>query len=58
MRALVMELKIMIHLGRHENVVNLLGAVTKNIEKRKNYVHTFQLLATHLKHFLRFHLSR
>lgn len=34
MRALVLELKIMIHLGRHLNVVNLLGAVTKNIAKR------------------------
>lgn len=34
-RALVLELKILIHLGRHENVVNLLGAVTKNITERK-----------------------
>ncbi|XP_049533339.1 vascular endothelial growth factor receptor 2-like [Anopheles darlingi] len=33
--ALVTELKIMIHLGQHVNVVNLLGAVTKNISKRK-----------------------
>lgn len=34
MRSLVMELKILIHLQketRHVNVVNLLGAVTKNI---------------------------
>lgn len=35
MRALVMELKIMIHLRHHENVVNLLGAVTENIANRK-----------------------
>lgn len=35
MRALVSELKIMVHLGQHLNVVNLLGAVTKNIAKRK-----------------------
>lgn len=35
MRALVTELKIMIHMGKHINVVNLLGAVTKNIDKRK-----------------------
>lgn len=35
MRALVTELKIMVHLGQHLNVVNLLGAVTKNIVKRK-----------------------
>ncbi|XP_055309598.1 platelet-derived growth factor receptor alpha-like [Sitodiplosis mosellana] len=31
MRALVLELKIMVHLGQHLNLVNLLGAVTKNI---------------------------
>ncbi|XP_037051566.1 vascular endothelial growth factor receptor 1 isoform X6 [Bradysia coprophila] len=35
MRALVTELKIMVHLGQHLNVVNLLGAVTKNIAKRE-----------------------
>lgn len=35
MRALVLELKIMVHMGQHLNVVNLLGAVTKNIAKRK-----------------------
>lgn len=29
MKALVSELKIMIHIGKHLNVVNLLGAVTK-----------------------------
>ncbi|XP_017854588.1 vascular endothelial growth factor receptor 1 isoform X2 [Drosophila busckii] len=34
-RALVSELKIMVHLGQHLNVVNLLGAVTKNIGKRE-----------------------
>lgn len=33
-RALIMELKIMTHLGKHINIVNLLGAVTKNINKR------------------------
>lgn len=33
MRALISELKIMVHLGQHLNVVNLLGAVTKNIAK-------------------------
>lgn len=37
MRALVTELKIMVHLGQHLNVVNLLGAVTKNIAKRKMF---------------------
>jgi FMS-like tyrosine kinase 1 len=35
MKALVSELKILIHLGQHLNVVNLLGAVTKNITKRE-----------------------
>lgn len=34
-RALASELKIMIHLGRHLNVVNLLGACTRDIYKRK-----------------------
>ena len=33
-RALASELKIMIHLGKHLNVVNLLGACTNNIVKR------------------------
>lgn len=36
MRALISELKIMVHLGQHLNVVNLLGAVTKNIAQRKS----------------------
>ncbi|XP_014208940.1 vascular endothelial growth factor receptor 1-like [Copidosoma floridanum] len=34
-QALVRELKIMVHLGQHLNVVNLLGACTKNIGKRE-----------------------
>lgn len=37
MRALVLELKIMVHMGQHLNVVNLLGAVTKNIAKREYF---------------------
>lgn len=32
-RSLISELKILIHLGKHLNVVNLLGAVTKNLNK-------------------------
>lgn len=32
-RALSSELKIMVHLGKHINVVNLLGACTKNVTK-------------------------
>lgn len=35
MHALVSELKILVHLGQHLNVVNLLGAVTENVAKRK-----------------------
>lgn len=35
LRALVSELKIMVHLGKHLNVVNLIGACTKHIAKRK-----------------------
>ncbi|XP_046740931.1 vascular endothelial growth factor receptor 1-like [Diprion similis] len=39
MKALSSELKIMTHLGQHLNVVNLLGACTKNIlTKRELYV--------------------
>ncbi|XP_066583322.1 platelet-derived growth factor receptor alpha-like [Prorops nasuta] len=34
-KALASELKILIHLGKHLNVVNLLGACTKNIIKRE-----------------------
>ncbi|KAJ8675278.1 hypothetical protein QAD02_011064, partial [Eretmocerus hayati] len=34
-RALASELKIMVHLGQHLNVVNLLGACTNNIAKRE-----------------------
>ena len=31
MKALVDELKIMLHVGKHSNIVNLLGACTKTI---------------------------
>ncbi|XP_055305922.1 neuroglian-like isoform X2 [Sitodiplosis mosellana] len=34
-RAFALELKIMIHLGKHQNIVNLLGAVTRNIAERE-----------------------
>lgn len=33
-KVLISDLKIMIHLGRHLNVVNLLGACTGNMNKR------------------------
>ncbi|CAH2062831.1 unnamed protein product, partial [Iphiclides podalirius] len=34
-KALATELKIMVHLGKHVNIVNLLGACTKNVGKRE-----------------------
>ncbi|XP_030755261.1 vascular endothelial growth factor receptor 1 isoform X3 [Sitophilus oryzae] len=34
-RALASELKIMVHLGKHVNVVNLLGACTKNVANKE-----------------------
>lgn len=34
-KALASELKIMVHLGKHINIVNLLGACTKNVVKRE-----------------------
>jgi FMS-like tyrosine kinase 1 len=37
-KALESELKIMIHLGKHLNIVNLLGAVTKNVANRELFV--------------------
>ena len=36
LKALMSELKIMIHLGSHLNVVNLLGACTKHVAKGKS----------------------
>lgn len=33
-KALMSELKIMVHLGKHINVVNLLGACTRNLAKK------------------------
>lgn len=41
-KALASELKIMIHLGRHLNVVNLLGAYTGNINKS---IYIFKILS-------------
>lgn len=42
-KALASELKIMVHLGKNLNVVNLLGAVTKNVAKRKSSSDVFPL---------------
>ena len=36
LKALMSELKIMIHMGSHLNVVNVLGACTKSVTKGNN----------------------
>lgn len=46
------ELKILIHLGRHLNIVNLLGAVTKNIAKGELLVIVEFCEFGNLRHFL------
>lgn len=46
------ELKILIHLGRHLNIVNLLGAVTKNIVKGELLVIVEYCECGNLRHFL------
>ena len=35
LKALMSELKIMTHLGHHQNIVNLLGAITTSLQMRK-----------------------
>ena len=35
LKALMSELKIMLHLGKHINIVNLLGACTTSLNKRE-----------------------
>ena len=35
LKALMSELKILTHLGQHQNIVNLLGAITTNLQMRK-----------------------
>lgn len=51
-KALMAELKILIHLGRHLNIVNLLGAVTKNIVKGELLVIVEYCEFGNLRHFL------
>ena len=36
LKSLMSELKIMSHLGSHPNIVNLLGAITTNIQRSRN----------------------
>lgn len=38
MKALISELKIMVHLGQHLNIVNLLGAVTRDIAQCESII--------------------
>lgn len=40
-KALMSELKIMVHLGKHVNVVNLLGAVTANLKRSEILIGLF-----------------
>ncbi|GFR18626.1 vascular endothelial growth factor receptor 3 [Trichonephila clavata] len=51
-KALIAELKILIHIGRHVNIVNLLGAVTKNMSKGELYVIVEYCCFGNLRHFL------
>lgn len=55
MKALISELKLMIHLGRHLNIVNLLGAVTRNISSRELMIITEFCCHGNLRDFLRNH---
>ncbi|XP_054166017.1 vascular endothelial growth factor receptor 1-like [Oppia nitens] len=51
-KALMAELKILIHLGRHLNIVNLLGAVTKNLVKGELLVIVEYCKYGNLRHYL------
>ncbi|XP_023218467.1 vascular endothelial growth factor receptor 1-like, partial [Centruroides sculpturatus] len=51
-KALMAELKILIHLGRHLNIVNLLGAVTKNVIKGELMVIVEYCCYGNLRHYL------
>ena len=44
LRALAIELKILIHIGKHLNVVNLVGAYTVNVHKGLFFIHDDFLL--------------
>ncbi|XP_055382756.1 vascular endothelial growth factor receptor 2-like isoform X2 [Condylostylus longicornis] len=55
---LISEMKIMIHLGKHLNVVNLLGAITKNVNKGELMVIVEYCRYGNLEMFLRNHRSK
>lgn len=52
MKVLICELKIMTHLGKHLNIVNLLGAITKHISRRELMVITEFCAQGNLLNFL------
>ncbi len=54
-RALLAELKILIHVGRHMNIVNLLGAVTKDLIKGELMVVVEYCLYGNIRSFLLAH---
>ncbi|KAH6936568.1 hypothetical protein HPB50_019178 [Hyalomma asiaticum] len=57
-KALMAELKILIHLGRHLNIVNILGAVTKNVAKGELMVIVEYCKFGNLRHYLLRHRAR
>jgi len=62
MMALLSELKILIHLGQHLNIVNLLGAVTKEIRyglyDDKSLSEVCQVFLLFFSHSFTFFLSK
>ncbi|XP_049548723.1 vascular endothelial growth factor receptor 3-like isoform X2 [Anopheles darlingi] len=58
MRALLSELKILTHLGRHLNVVNLLGAVTQNVSNHELMVIVEYCAFGNLQDYLQKHRNR
>ena len=49
MKALLSELKVLIHVGQHLNIVNLLGAYTRDIRKGKPHRGSLHLRPIHTK---------
>ena len=47
LKALMSELKILTHLGQHQNIVNLLGAITTNLQMRKLWNNQLILALVH-----------
>ena len=55
-KALMSELKIMMHLGKHLNIVNLLGACTTSLARRNLFViveYCRYILLLHINEYLR-----